>query len=130
MLLSFRAIEVSLEEDADVYRIGMLKNLYDPSEYVIIDKSRVNTDYEISLGFDKVYIEVDDQGWASFGGIDEVRIAREKISLEISEAAAAKIRGFRKIEISFELDDGKYAEFTELIKKIFDDSETKVSFEN
>ena len=119
MQLSFHAIEVSAEDDEDLFLVGFLKSADDPMEYVMFQRGKDVTEQDISLGLDGVYVEVDDQRYSTYGEIETCELQRGSIRILASDPVAARIRNIKDIDISFEIDDQAFDHLRRVLAHIF-----------
>ena len=124
MLLSFRASDIECEEEDDVYFVSFLNSKGGKYEYVTLQNPREYSEQDISLGMDKVYIERDDQFFASYGGIEGVNVHRRSINIHLSDEAAKKLDDIEEIEINFDISDEEFHNLISILREIFKEQST------
>jgi len=69
------------------------------------------------------YFEINDQSNSSYGGLESVRVSRNKLEVTLESELVEEFgnEDFGQIEIQFDADDEMYQVIVETLQKIFDD---------
>lgn len=67
------------------------------------------------------YFEVNDQSYGSYGGLDSVKISRDKIEVCLQPELVTQFgeADFARIEAEFDVDDETYQSMLDILQKIF-----------
>jgi hypothetical protein len=85
--------------------------------YFIMDRSQ-ETPEEAVPDMDNVYIELDDQQWGAFGGIDHVLLDRGSLTFRLGARMAEKMGQHDEISITFDLKDGEFSQLHHVLQLI------------
>ena len=68
------------------------------------------------------YFEINDQSNSSYGGLEFVRLSRNKLEVKLQQATVEKFgnENFTNIEVLFDIDDEMYKTLLETLQNIFD----------
>lgn len=70
------------------------------------------------------YFEVNDQSNSSYGGLESVRVSRNRLEVKLKRELVEKFgdEDFGQIEVQFDVDDEMYQTVVETLQKIFETS--------
>ena len=105
-----KATEACAETDGTVCVIGWMADAQPDPEYVQLQYNFDPDEQDIELGMDTIYLEVNDQYWSLYGGIDHVRIEDSRIVMTLNQAGRDRLGIDDTIEIICEGDVSNYIE--------------------
>lgn len=119
MLVTFHAKTVFLDEDTFCTVVT-----FDTTqrEYLNLQRGRPPVPDEETGAMppdDEVYLERSGQACAARGGVETCQLSRTGLRLTVSEATARQLRGASVFEITFEIDEAKFARLRELLRNVF-----------
>jgi len=72
--VEFAAAAVSVEEDADLWRVGFADAEFNPQRYLLLQRDKSPDPQDAELGLDGYHVEVNDQANACYGGIESFEL--------------------------------------------------------
>ena len=119
-MISFHAnyVAVTREDWGHLVILNAGENL-ESEQYLMLQAKDVYTDRDVRFGMDDIYIETCGQGWSWYGNIEVFELSGNRISVQLSPAAATHMRNDGKIEVTFSLDEDAYSHLRQTLGKIF-----------
>jgi hypothetical protein len=110
---------VSAERGDETVTVAFADDEFDVSEYVLLQRLLKVTDKEAEIGLGQVYIERNDQRYASYGGIRQCVVTAGSVEI-LLEPAMAKALGTRwRILVRFEAPPAFWNELKEHLELLF-----------
>ncbi|MDO1446456.1 Imm10 family immunity protein [Rhodocytophaga aerolata] len=128
MMLQFHADAVSAEYNENGVLVNVFADLQERIEvnhYFLIQCTNEDDRQNIASNIDTYYIERDDQGYSTYGGIKKLSLSPHQINIELDELGQKKLEVSR-ITIGFALTNEKYIYLKQQLKKIFDEKRLSV----
>ncbi|WP_206425332.1 Imm10 family immunity protein [Staphylospora marina] len=102
-----------MDEDLEVMMFGLADDPFDTMEYILFERSLEHDEQDIKLGLDRVYVEVGDQSRSSYGGIEEIAIGKNKVTIRVNDVTALHLGTEKtmKVTVSTEYDPDRVKEF-------------------
>ena len=85
--------------------------------YFVMDRSEESPD-EALPDMANVYIERDDHGWGGYGGIEQVVLARDSLTLHLGEQMATQMGCHDTIRVGFDVSDAVFRELRHVLSLI------------
>lgn len=120
--MDFKADNLFADYDEnDILIIAFSGKIKNEDAYLIIqDAYDRNDEQEIELGMNTFYIEINDQSTSGYGGIKEIKLYKNLLSINLDKTGMANLNlENNKIEIELELDENKFENLTEKLALIF-----------
>ena len=109
--------------DALVRRLSFADQNNESSEhYFIMDRSEASPEVAMP-DLANVYIEIDDQGWGGYGGIEWVVLARDSLTLQLGPRWAI---GDDQIQITFAISEAELQELRRVLRLIMRGYESRL----
>jgi len=117
MTPSFHASSVSIEDKDEYLLIGLVDDEFAAGDYLMLQRAYEFDEQDRRLGMDNVYIERNDQGYSSYGGIERFELFPSRVQVRFDSRGAQLMAGVREMEISFEKD--RYEDLRKALEKCF-----------
>jgi hypothetical protein len=88
-------------------------------DYVLLQRALEPDEQDIKLGMAGVYLEVNDQGFTAYDGIEAATLTPTSLVLELNEEGAARI-GATKIMVDHDLPLERSSQLSMVVALIFD----------
>lgn len=95
----FNARHITSDDDGSTIVIGFADDEFSPSRYVLIQKSLNTDERDRVMGLNKIHIQIEDESRSGYGGIMEVSVSRDKLTVFLDQAARAALKINGDIEI-------------------------------
>ncbi|MDB9517214.1 hypothetical protein PN466_09665 [Roseofilum reptotaenium CS-1145] len=113
------------------YALFVDERIINPEEshYFSIERCLEMTE-EIFPDLKHVYIELDDQSWAEYGGFKSINLNRNQFTIYLDQSREEPNIdiNYKAIKINFECNDYKFKELCEILQKIMEGHEDKLNF--
>ena len=86
--------------------------------YILLRRELKPIEHDISLGHDRIKLEVSNQGSSCYGGISRFTIYPEKIEIELNSTGATATQQ-NKIEIQYEVIPERRSQLRVILRAIF-----------
>jgi hypothetical protein len=114
MTLSFHAESVAVADpDGHCLLVGFADRADGAGQYLMLQRP-----FEDDAA-DAYYLELGDQGRATYGGIGQCLLARDSIAFSFLPAAAAALDGVDEVRITFDLDEPAFRLLRQRLKDVF-----------
>jgi hypothetical protein len=114
---SFHAGFVSIEDGNECLRIGLVDDKFEVGDYLILQRAFEFDEQDVRLGMNNVYIERNDQGRSSYGGIETFELHPCRLRVRFDTRGAQLMAGVRDMEVSFE--EGRYEDLRNALERCF-----------
>lgn len=95
----FNARHITNDDDGSTIAIGFADDEFSPSRFVLIQKSLNADERDRVMGFDKIHIQIEDESRSGYGGIIEVSMGHDRLTVFLDQAARAALKIDGDIEI-------------------------------
>ncbi len=120
MAQGFHAVEFSATEETWGYLTVLGGQSTEEEDfYLMLQRPYSYSKDAVRWGQDKPYIEFCGQGQSWYGHIESFRLLRDRVLVKMDEAAASEMRNDGNIEVTFDLDDNRFAELKRALAKTF-----------
>jgi hypothetical protein len=109
---------IASRDKNDVLLVGLADAQFDTSEYLWFQRY-FDPKYD-----DGIYIERDNQGQGTYGGIEKLVLSRDKVVLYLSEETARILDTEQKVIITFSATDEQFEKFSSDLQRIFKDEQS------
>ncbi|MDP4177134.1 MAG: Imm10 family immunity protein [Bacillota bacterium] len=116
-ILSAKYIDMSIEEDLNLLCIAFVDNKR--NEYISLQQTINADECDINLGMGEVYIEHNDQLYASYGGIKKVTLKNSCIDLILDVTIADQILMGEHVQIMLPEEYSNIIELKDYLELIF-----------
>jgi hypothetical protein len=100
----------SVDFDDLVKRVAFAdRNDEEGEHYFVMDRSE-GSEEEAVPDMTNVYIERDEQGWGGYGGIEDVVLERESLTVRLGARMATRMGQHDQIRITFDLNASQFRE--------------------
>lgn len=67
------------------------------------------------------YFEINDQSYSSYGGLEQVRLSRNQLTINVAPELVEEfgVEDFAEVQVDFEVDDEMYQAIEDMLKVIF-----------
>jgi hypothetical protein len=119
-MIAFHANHVDVSREEWGYLVVLSQDADLSAEtYLMLQAKDRHDDQDVRLGMDDVYVEVCGQGWSWYGNILSFELTANRVSVQLSAEAAARMRNDGRIEATFSLDAAKYIELRAALQQVF-----------
>ena len=120
MPVAFVAAQVEIvDEDGVLVTALAAEGSADESPYFMLQHSHDPDEQDASLGMDEPYFEFCGQQWGWYGELERVELARHRLCVRTSAAAAEGMGNDGVLEIAFDLDDSRFAALEHALRTTF-----------
>lgn len=114
--MKFTAIYIESDINDVIANVLFADPESNPDEPCVLMFSRA-----VEFADSRYYFEVNDQSYGSYGGLDSVKIARDRIEVCLQPELVAQFdeADFARIEVEFDVDDETYQSMLVILQKIF-----------
>lgn len=81
----FDATHIFSQDDGYMVMIGFADDEFEPTRFVILQKTHKYDDQDKKMGMDKIHIQVEDESRSKYGGINAVTIREGSIKISLSD---------------------------------------------
>ena len=85
--MEFAAAAVSIEEDADLWRVAFADAEFNPRRYLLLQREKSPDPQDVELGLDGYQVEVNDQANACYGGIESFELFEDRAVITFEDDA-------------------------------------------
>lgn len=85
--MEFAAAAVSIEEDADLWRVAFADTEFNPRHYLLLQREKSPDPQDVELGLDGYQVEVNDQANGCYGGIESFELFADRAVITFEEDA-------------------------------------------
>ena len=85
--MEFQAAAVSIEEDADLWRVAFADAEFNPRRYLLLQREKSPDPQDVELGLDGYQVEVNDQANACYGGIESFELFEDRAVITFEDDA-------------------------------------------
>jgi hypothetical protein len=96
--------------------------------YFVIDRSEESPATAVP-DMANVYIERDDQCWGGYGGIEQVALTRDCLTMHLGKRMAVQIGNHSGIRVTFDVSDSEFCELQRVLASIMRGYESQLRFE-
>ncbi len=114
-LFEFHAIRVWHDEVS--LCVAFADKIEEHDHYFSIQRSEESPEQALADA-SNIYIELDDQCWGGYGGIDCVAVERGAFTLVVKDRMIPYMRGHDGVRITFGLNDTEFALFCQVLQKL------------
>lgn len=126
MASSFTAAKVSLEPLDGVCTVGFSETSSGEGRYLLLQRDEHESEQDRKLGSVGEYVELNDQLFGAYGGVESVRLHRNKVEFLATAGAAAKLREC-EVEVMFRLSDADFQVLRSVLTEILGASRVHVA---
>ena len=118
--LAFAAQCVSVEDEADAWRVAFADREFNARLYLLLRRDRAPSAEDVELGLDGYHVEVNDEANSAHGGIASFELHRDRVLVEFEEEMAEAFGGVASLSVSFALRDRQFAELRDRLARVFE----------
>jgi hypothetical protein len=85
--VEFAAAAVSIEEDADLWRVAFADAEFNPRRYLLLQREKSPDPQDVELGLDGYQVELNDQANACYGGIESFELFEDRAVITFEDDA-------------------------------------------
>jgi Immunity protein 10 len=85
--MEFAAAAVSIEEDADLWRVAFADAEFNPRRYLLLQRQKSPDPQDVELGLEGYQVEVNDQANACYGGIESFELFEDRAVITFEDDA-------------------------------------------
>ncbi len=115
----FNAACVSIEEDADLWRVGFADAEFNTGRYLLLQRGKSPQAQDVALGLDGYQVEVDDQSKSCYGGIESFELFRDHAVVEFEDEVLSVFDGKKVMVIGFTLRQQQLDQLRDGLARIF-----------
>jgi hypothetical protein len=116
--MEFTAAAVSIDEDADLWRVGFADTEFNPRRYLRLERAKAPDAQDVELGLDGYSVELDDPSNGCYGGIDLFELFADHAIVTFEDGALPQSAG--ELVVRFALRGRQLAQLRGCLAKIFD----------
>jgi hypothetical protein len=117
--MEFNAASVSVEEDADLWRVGFADAEFNPRCYLLLQREKSPDAQDVELGLDGYQVEVNDQANACYGGIESFELFGDHAVVQFEADAVPALDG-AAVVVRFALRPRQREQLRGCLAQIFD----------
>jgi hypothetical protein len=118
-MIAFHAEQVAVTRESGGYVVAWAVADPDAETYLMVQVPGSHDEQDVELGMDDVYIETCGQAWSWYGNIESFELARDRVRVQLSAAAAAQMGDDGRIEATFSVPEETYAELRAALNDVF-----------
>jgi immunity protein 10 of polymorphic toxin system len=119
--MEFAAAAVSIEEDADLWRVAFADAEFNPRRYLLLQREKSPDPQDVELGLDGYQVEVNDQANACYGGIESFELFEDRAVITFEDEAMPGIDA-DEVVVRFALRPRQRDQLRTSLARIFDGS--------
>jgi Immunity protein 10 len=119
--VEFAAAAVSIEEDADLWRVAFADAEFNPRRYLLLQREKSPDPQDVELGLDGYQVEVNDQANACYGGIESFELFEDRAVITFEDEAIPGIDA-DEVVVRFALRPRQRDQLRTSLARIFDGS--------
>lgn len=120
---AFRAACVSIDEDAEVWRVAFEDDEFNAERRLVLQRGKTPPAEDVELGLDGYQVELDDPAQSCFGGIVSLELYPDEAVVELDEDTQAALGGEGVLAVSFALRPLQLAQLRRSLARIFEGDE-------
>jgi hypothetical protein len=114
---SFTATIASCKLLDGAITVGLADNEFDPSHYVLLQRTLEPDKQDQQLGLDGIYIESDSQSCSAYNGVKNITIAESQLRIEIDERYSQQL-GAEVIEVYLSISSDEHSMLVDKLKDL------------
>jgi hypothetical protein len=116
--MEFTAAAVSIDEDADLWRVGFADAEFNPRRYLRLERAKTPDAGDAELGLDGYAVELDDPSNGCYGGVELFELFPDRAVVAFEYGALPRRSG--ELVVRFALRGRQLAQLRGCLAKIFD----------
>ncbi|WMS87524.1 Imm10 family immunity protein [Pleionea litopenaei] len=121
MSYELNASHIFNQDDNYMVMLGFADDEFEPSKFVIIQKAHEYDDQDVKLGMDKLYIKVEDQSRAKYGGVSSFTLDDNCLVIELEQDTQSSLKVDGNIRVTLEANHPELESTLSVLKKIASD---------
>jgi len=119
METKFHAKFLYTQNNHDVIMVGFADDEFETKDYILLQKSGVDSDQDQKLGLDKVCLVYRDQSCSTYGGIQKFILQKNCATILLNQDTANILGTKEKIEIEFSSRNPELFEINQCLELLF-----------
>lgn len=112
-----------IDEDNDFVEVAFADSEYNCQEYLVLQRQlSFDDEQDKAFGFDKIYIERNDQGCATYGEIEQFVLKNNSVEITLTPKTAEALSIDREIVVEFSVNPSVFSTLKEHVKKLFENN--------
>ncbi len=116
MEFHFTTSGIFVDDDGSV--LMLVLNSDDQEHYFSIQLSHENDEHGEKTGTNTYYIEIDDQSFGGYGGLQNIRLSRKELRAVLNETGRKNLK-MDSVTVSLHISDNAFRELQNMLTKIF-----------
>ena len=117
MIINADTVEYGIDDDQIMF-VWFGNTQIKPLEYFKIELAEEFDEQDVESGMDTYYIELNDQIYSTYAGIEEVSVSEGKINFKLDKTGFESLKQ-NSLEIGLHLNSKEYDGLKSLLKQIF-----------
>ena len=110
---------MSIEEDADLWRVAFADAEFNPRRYLLLQREKSPDPQDVELGLDGYQVELNDQANTCYGGIESFELFGDHAVVRLEDDAIPGLDG-DDVVVRFALRPRQRAQLRGCLEKIFE----------
>ncbi len=117
--MEFDAAAVSIDEDADAWRISLADAEFNPRRYLLLQREKSPDPQDAEFGLEGYQVEVNDQSNSCYGGIESFELHADHAVVRFEDDAVPGLDG-EALVVRFALRPRQREQLRGSLRRIFD----------
>ena len=122
-MIAFHANHVTVSHEEWGYLVVLSQEADSAEKYLMLQARDRHDDQDVRLEMNDVYVETCGQGWSWYGNIVSFELTADRVSVQLSVEAAARMHNDGRIEATLSLDATKYSELRAALRQVLRSSD-------
>jgi hypothetical protein len=120
MPAGFEATDFSVTEQGGVLTISLGAPSTEHDDFYLVLQSKDSYSAEDGrFGFDQPHLEYCGQGWSWYGHIESFQLLRDRVLIQMNEAAARRMQNDGALHVRFNLDEEQFERLRAALERTF-----------
>lgn len=99
--MEIKADIATVVEEGGAWLLGFVESDRTPIRYLQLQRQDRYDDQDVALGFNQAYIELNDQLWSCYGGLNEIHVAGNVIRFLLNPKGTHELGGITKVIVTY-----------------------------
>lgn len=127
-MATFVANCVVIDDMEDYWFVGFADSELNTEHYLMLERAYEDDEQDIANGMNTYHVELDDQGFSCYGGIERFALSKHKVVIQFNQSGTQSL-GVNKLEIQFTSDNDLFDKLKNRLEHVFADTNCLV-YEN
>ncbi len=120
MTYYIQATHIFSQDDGHLAIIGFSDDEFEPSKFIILQKTHEYDEQDKQLGMDKVHIQIEDESRSKYGGIKAISLSKGIINITLDDETKSILKVDGDIEIALDMNNPEIDNVVSSLKTLFE----------